>query len=137
MKLGSPRGSLTQLIGQELKETEPPWDKIQAQTREYVEQSAAMAKYDPPKGSGESWQKHTGEFAGLAADMDRAAQVRDKGAASAAQDRLSKSCMGCHREHRVMGPGPGGPPPPGGPPGFGGPPPGGPPPPPPGDEKGQ
>jgi hypothetical protein len=117
-QLGSPRGSLTQLIGQELKQSRPPWDKIQGQASDYAKQAAELARYDPPRGSKESWSKLTAEFAGSANAMDNAAQAKDKKTALAAQVRLASSCMACHREHRAMGPGPGGP-------GFG---PGGPPP---------
>src|SRR5262245_34536398 len=32
-KLGSPRGSMTQQLGQELNEASPPWETIQGQAR--------------------------------------------------------------------------------------------------------
>src|SRR5262249_880470 len=51
--------SLTPLVGQELKRDPPPWDEIQPQTKEFVVLAKSMGKYDPPKGSKESWTKLT------------------------------------------------------------------------------
>src|SRR5262249_41272608 len=112
-----------------LKEAEPPWETIQPQAHEYSEQAAALGQYDPPKGAKESWQKLAVEFAANAAELDKAAQAKDKDAALEAHSELANSCMACHREHRRMGPGRGGMGPPpgagsGGPPGA--PPPGSP-----------
>jgi hypothetical protein len=115
--------SLTQVLGKELKESPPPWETVQAQAKEYARLAGDMGKYDPPKGSKESWSELTADFAALAADMGKAAQARDSSAALAAHTRLTESCNACHKEHRRMGRGMGGPP--GGFPG--GPPPGGPP----------
>jgi hypothetical protein len=117
--------SLTSVLGRELNEAQPPWETIQGQTREFAQLAADMGKHDPPKGSKESWARLTAAYAGTAAELDKAAQARAKDEAVAAHDQLKNSCMSCHREHRTMGRGMGGPP--GfGPPG-GGPPPGRPP----------
>jgi hypothetical protein len=116
--------SLTPILGKELKDDPPPWDAIRGQAREYARLASALGDNEPPRGSKESWARLTSEYSGSAAELDRAAQASDRDAALAAHGRLAKSCMSCHREHRKMGPGRGGPP---GGPGFG-PPPGGPPP---------
>jgi hypothetical protein len=102
--------SLTPVIGNELKSATPPWDSIQGQTKEYAQLAADMGKYDPPKGDKDSWAKLSAAYAGLATDLDRAAQARDKDAALAAHGQITNSCNSCHRQHRVMGPGMGGPP---------------------------
>lgn len=132
IKLSKGPSALTSTIKDELKADPPPWDAIQPQAKEYVQLTASLGKYDPPKGSKESWTKLTGEYAETAVELDHAAAAKDKEAALAAHAKLTKSCMGCHREHKAspggMGrPGGFGRPvgPPGGPPGF---PPGGPPP---------
>ncbi len=116
-RVGSPRNSMTQAIGKELNEEAPAWETIQAQTKDYAVHAADLAKYDPPKGSKESWATLTGEFASHASELDKAAQAKDRAAALAAHGQLANSCMGCHQEHRIMGPGrgmggnrPGGPP---------------------------
>ncbi len=96
--------SLTSKIGQELRADPPAWDTIQPQTKEYVELAATLSKYDPPKGSKESWAKLTGSYTETAAKLDRAAAAKDKSAALAAHTALTQSCMECHREHRMMGP---------------------------------
>ena len=128
VKLSKGPAALTPTIGKELKTDPPPWDTIQPQAKEYAQLTASLGKYDPPKGSKESWTKLTGEYAETALELDHAVAAKDKDAALAAHAKLTKSCMGCHREHRA-GPGgmgrPGGFAPPGGQPGV---PPGGPPP---------
>ena len=127
--------SLTPLLGKELVEESPPWETIQGQSKEYARLAAEMASFDPPKGPKESWAKLTADYASHAADLDKAAQAKDKPDALAAHAQLATSCKACHDQHRAMGGGGGGfpvggPPgsrPGGGPPGFG-PPGGGPPP---------
>lgn len=131
IKLAKGPNSLTPVIGKELGENPPPWETIQAQTKEYAQSASEMGKYDPPKGTKESWITLTKAFAGLAADLDRAAAAKNKENARTAHDQLKNSCTACHDEHRKKGRGGGGPPgfgrggPPSG--GPGGPPPGGPP----------
>jgi len=115
IKVGRGPKSLTPTIERALREDEPAWDKIGEKTRELMALVALAAKYDPPRGSKESWTKRTSSFAESVAVLDRAVQGKDKGAALAAHEVVSNSCMACHREHRRrMGPpgggGPGGPP---------------------------
>lgn len=117
--------SLTNVIGRELKEEPPPWDKIQPQTKEYAQLAASMSKYDPPKGDKESWTKLTGSFSKSATDLERAAVAKNKTDALAAHQELTTSCKACHNAHRPGPGGPGGGMPPGGFRGPGGP--GGPP----------
>lgn len=123
IKLTKPPQSLTSVIGKELNETPPPWDKIQPQTKEYVQLASSMSKYDPPKGGKESWLKQTGSFSKLATELEQAADAKDVQAAKAAHIVLAKSCNSCHQAHRG-GPGGRGMPPGGfrGPGGAGGPP---------------
>jgi hypothetical protein len=140
VKLNKGPNSLQTLIGSELNAEKPAWETIQPQTKEYAQLAADVGKHDPPKGSKESWAKLAAEYAGLAGDLDKAAQAKDTAAATAAQEDLASSCNACHRQHRsgpgmMGGPGMGGRPgfgrpgggrPGGGPPGGpGGPPPGG------------
>ena len=126
-KLAKGPGSLTDVIGNELKQETPPWETIQGQAKEYAQSAAELGTYEPPKGAKESWAKLTAEFAESGAELERAAMAKDKEAARLSHDQLKNSCNACHQEHRRMGRGggPGGPP--GGPPpgGQGGPPPGG------------
>jgi hypothetical protein len=120
--------SLTPVIGKELKEENPPWETVQSQTKEYVQLASAMTGNDPPKGHKSSWEKLTLAYAEWAAELDKAAQAKDKSAALEAHGKLAGSCMACHREHREMRKGMGGPPGSGRGPGMppGEPPPGGP-----------
>lgn len=110
--------SLKDAIGRELNSDSPPWETIQPQTKECAQLIASLNKYDPPKGSKDSWTKQTATLSESAAALDRAANAKDKDAALAAYKELSssKSCSTCHKAHRA---GPGGMGPPGrfGPPG--------------------
>ena len=113
-RLAKGPGSLTPILGDELKLDPPAWDLIDEQSHEFVALAAAMAGMKPPKGSAESWAAQTKLYAEMAAELDKAAHAQDKDAALAAHGRLKGSCMACHAEHkgsRGMGPGPGGPPP--------------------------
>jgi hypothetical protein len=127
-KIGQGPGALTPTIGGQLNAEKPTWETIQAETKEYAQLAADMAKYEPARGPKESWEKLCAEFAASAVELDKAAQAKDKSAALAAHVQLTNGCMGCHGEHRMKGPGgrggpprgpgpggPGGPPPPGGP----------------------
>jgi hypothetical protein len=143
VKLNKGPASLGTLIGEALKAEKPAWETIQPQTKEFAQLAGDMGTHEPAKGSKESWSKLTTEYAGMATELDKAAQAKDKAAATAAQQDLASTCMACHRQHRggpggmmgggrgMGGPGMGGPPP--GRPGMGGPPPGGRGGPPPGD----
>jgi hypothetical protein len=133
-KLTAGPNSLTPKLGNQLKAESPDWATIQAETKDYAATAGTLGTYHPPKGSKESWKELTDAFADHAAEMDRAAQAKDKAAATVARDQLAISCKACHEAHQNkrgpggrggFGPPPGGgfgPPPRGGP---GGPPPGG------------
>jgi hypothetical protein len=95
--------SLTMVIGEELQSEPPPWDKLQPQTKEFVELAGSMAKHDPPKGSKESWKTLTSAYSDTAVALDKAVQAKDKTAAVSAHQTLSTSCLACHKEHRGMG----------------------------------
>jgi hypothetical protein len=114
-KLTKGPNSLTPVIGNELGQNPPPWETIQGQTKEYSQSASELGKYDPPKGTKDSWIKFTTAFAESADELDRAAIAKNKEAAMVAHDQLKISCDACHKEHRRMGGGGRG-----GPPGFGG-----------------
>jgi hypothetical protein len=102
-KVAKGPNSLTPVIGKELDLDPPPWESIQGQTKDYAQSASKLGKYDPPKGSKESWIKLTAAFAESAAELDRAAMAKDKEAAKVAHDQLRISCNACHQEHRGMG----------------------------------
>jgi Cytochrome C' len=102
-KVAKGPNSLTPVIGKELDLDPPPWESIQAQTKDYAQSASNLGKYDPPKGSKESWTKLTAAFAESAAELDRAAMAKNKETAKVAHDQLKNSCNACHQEHRGMG----------------------------------
>ena len=123
---------LTKAIVDGLKPEQPDWATLETKAGEYVQATSEMAKYDPPRGSKESWTKLTSAFHESATDLEKSIRAKKRDDAVTASSHLSNSCMECHREHRRMpgggfGPRGGGPPPGGGSPPGGGPPPGGPP----------
>jgi hypothetical protein len=122
-KLTKGPSSLTPVIGEELEAENPPWETLQTQTKEFAQLASSMSKNTPPRGHKESWDKLTSAYAEWASDLDEAVQTKNKAAALETHGKLAGSCMACHREHRVMRKGMGGPPgggrpkaPPGGPP---------------------
>jgi hypothetical protein len=100
-RLGKGPQALTAVIGKDLDADPPPWDTLQSNAREYAQLAADLGKNDPPRGSKESWDKHTAAYAEAAAALDKAAQAKDRDAAREAHTKLSGSCMGCHREHQM------------------------------------
>jgi hypothetical protein len=117
MKIGgrNPQ-ALAPAIGEALKAETPEWDKLVSQTKELLEMTQSMAKYDPPNGSKESWAKYTSEFSSSASALEKAATAKDKDGALSAHKSVTNSCNACHQEHRA---GPGGFGPMGGKGGFG------------------
>ena len=66
-------------------------------------------QYDPPGEARlqreESWTKlGTHEYFDAATELDKAAQAKER-TPRKAHGMLANSCMSCHREHRMMGPG--------------------------------
>lgn len=104
VKLAKGPDSLTARIGKELNETPPPWETIQAQSKDYVLESGELAKQEPKKGSKESWAKLTSALIESADSLEAAARAKDQPAAKVAHDALKNSCKECHRAHRTMGP---------------------------------
>lgn len=121
-KVAKGPNSLQEMIKRELKTDQPDWATIQPQAADYAKLAGDLGKYDPPKGSKESWAKQTSAFAASASALDKAAQSKDLSGARAASEKLGGSCRECHTQHRGGPGGPGGFGPPGG---RGGPPPGG------------
>jgi hypothetical protein len=97
--------SLTSVIGKELEADPPPWDTIDPQAKELAKLTVALGPLEPPKGSQESWAKHTATYASQATKLVEAVEAKDVDAARDSHSTLSRSCMGCHREHRATGPG--------------------------------
>ncbi len=102
-RIGKGPNALHALLKQELNAADPAWDKIQPEAAEYARLAAGLGKATPPKGSADSWTKLAAAFAAAAADLDRAAQAKDRSAASTAHQKLDSSCMACHKEHRGGG----------------------------------
>lgn len=99
--------SLKDSIGRELNSDSPSWETIQPQVKEFAQLVASLSKYDPPKGSKDSWMKMTASFSESASALERAAEAKNKDDAVAAHAAVSESqtCKACHQAHRG---GPGG-----------------------------
>ncbi len=98
--------ALSNVIGAELKETTPPWDKLKTQTKEYAELAASLGKHQPAKGSKESWAKLTAAFAASAAELSQAAPEQRQtssvgGAAIAVQSMHVLSSSASRRAGRL------------------------------------
>ena len=102
-KLAKGPNSLTPVLGKELAADPVAWETVLPQAKEYAHLASEMGGFDPPKGAKDSWAKLTGAYAQSAADLEKAAEKKDKDAALAAHKQLANSCMTCHQAHRVMG----------------------------------
>lgn len=80
----------------------PNWDAIQASTTQYADLGPQLGENDPPKGNKESWQTHSETFAAQTKALGAAADQKDLAATKTAFQKISMSCMGCHRAHRPM-----------------------------------
>ena len=80
----------------------PNWETIQASTKEYADLGPALGENDPPKGAKESWKTHSETFASQTKALNEAADKKDLAATKGAFQKISMSCMGCHRAHRPM-----------------------------------
>jgi hypothetical protein len=103
VKIGKGPKALSVVLGNELGGTDPVWPTVQSHTKEFAQLAKELAQYDPPRGRDDSWIELTRSYADKAAEMDRAAQVKDQEKALAAHEQLANGCMSCHRQHRPMG----------------------------------
>ncbi len=99
-KLFKGNTSLKDSIGKELESGSPPWETIQPQTKEFADIVASLIKYDPPRGSKESWTKLMTDFSEQAKALDHAAAAKNKEEATTALKNIEGSCKACHDEHR-------------------------------------
>jgi hypothetical protein len=104
-KIGRGPQGLDKALTTALQSETPAWETMQTQAAEYVQLTTDLAKFDPPRGDKESWQKQAVAFGEAAKSLERAAQAKDLAAAKSAQDLLSSSCMQCHNEHKRKGKG--------------------------------
>src|SRR5436189_233093 len=70
--------SLGSLIGEGLNANPPPWDKLQAQTKEFAELVASLSKHQPAKGSKESWANLTAKFTDSSAALNKSVQEKNR-----------------------------------------------------------
>jgi hypothetical protein len=88
------------LLKKDLQAGNPDWPDIQKTTKDFVTLGTALTKLDPPKGDKTSWATLTKQYVETATTLDKAANDKDAKGALAAQDKLAKSCMTCHKAHR-------------------------------------
>ena len=99
-KLNKGPNALTPTLKRGLKEDQPDWPQLQAQSKEYATLSAELAKLSPPRGDKTSWDKLTKEYAEAAKSLETATTKKDKDAALAAHAQLNKACSACHKAHK-------------------------------------
>jgi hypothetical protein len=89
-------------IGDSLQGESIDWSVIEPKSKNYAALADFLGKNDPPKGDKASWESLTKAYAADAQSLHAAAEKKDKDSALAAHQKLSDSCMGCHRSHREM-----------------------------------
>src|SRR5262245_15995650 len=99
-KLNRGPTGLTSSIALDLKDDDPDWEAVQEQTAEYVKLTAVLSKQKPPRGAEASWQSLARAYDTDARALDAAARRKNRAGASAALQRINRSCMGCHDQHK-------------------------------------
>ena len=94
-----PQG-LTKAIKTGLSRRSRTGQRLRSRDGQYATLATELGTYDPPRGSKESWTKLTAALNGSATDLEQPARAKNKNDALAASQKLSGSCMECHREHR-------------------------------------
>jgi len=97
------KGSLHREVGEALQAESVDWAAIEPKAKNYAALADFLGKNDPPKGDKASWESLSKAYAADAQGLYAAAEKKDKEAALAAHQKLSDSCMGCHRAHRETG----------------------------------
>jgi cytochrome c556 len=99
-KVNAGKGAIHRTLKTDLDTANPNWAEIQKKTKEYSALADFLGKNDPPKGDKADWEKQTKAYAASAKALYEAAQKKDKATAMAVHGKISKSCMGCHRQHK-------------------------------------
>jgi cytochrome c556 len=99
-KINKGSNAMVIMLKRELQKDNPNWTEIQSQTKEYAALAAELKDAKPPKGDAASWAKLSQEFADTSKAMNDAAQKKDKANALAANNKLTNSCVACHKGHR-------------------------------------
>src|SRR2546426_7785795 len=94
-KLNRGPTALTPSIAQDLRDDDPDWEAIQEQTAEYVKLTAVLPGQKPPRGDEASWQALARAYDADARALDAAARRKNRAGASAALQRINRSCTGC------------------------------------------
>ncbi|MDB5349836.1 MAG: hypothetical protein JWN86_1083 [Planctomycetota bacterium] len=83
-----------------LAKPSPDWKTVQTSTKEFAALSASLAKSEPPRGDAESWKKFAEAYASQCQALDDAAGKKSVADTKAAFQKVSMSCMGCHKSHK-------------------------------------
>jgi cytochrome c556 len=83
-----------------LKAASPDWDEISKQAKLFAEYGESLPKNDPPKGDKESYEKLAKAYASNAKALKKSAEDSDLKGARSAFNKISTSCMACHKSHR-------------------------------------
>ena len=83
-----------------LKSNSPDWKSIQDSSKDFVILGASLSKNDPPQGEKANYKKLAEAYYANAKAMDDAARAKNKQACQTAFQKVSTSCMACHKAHR-------------------------------------
>jgi len=94
------QGKVRKEVPDLLKASNPDWDKVQKETKDWVAMAETLGKQKPPKGSDESWKKQTDKYLGLVKDVDAAAEKKDLNGMKKGMGTIGMACGGCHSQHK-------------------------------------
>lgn len=100
MKKVNGKNGLHKAVAKGLEEASPKWDDLAKSMKDYKTYADALGKNECPKGEKASWEKLSKAYAANAKKLQDAIDKKDKAAAKEAHGALSKSCKGCHDNHK-------------------------------------
>jgi hypothetical protein len=99
-KANKGNSALLGVLKKELAAQDINWDHVQEHAKELLDLSKALGKNEPPKGEKASWEKLTKQYEDNATALNKAAEKKERQAATDARNKLQGSCAGCHKLHR-------------------------------------
>jgi cytochrome c556 len=83
-----------------LKGDSPDWTKVQKEAKLFATFGAALPKNDPPRGDKASFEKFAKSYASAGEALESSAKKEDLKGSRDAFNKISTSCMPCHKDHR-------------------------------------
>ena len=99
-KVNSKKAGLQFKLVEGVKASDPKWDDMGKQAKDYKKLIDFLAKNNPPKGDKSSWETMTKKYSEGAAKVEEAVSKKDKDGTTKALESMNKMCGSCHKAHK-------------------------------------